>query len=660
MAAPFLAWGVTTSLHAGRTKVGSRATTGAASSVSTATPGWSRLPAGARHDIAADLAVSLRGYQVHHLSAVNAAQDLALRFSSDGVTLTSAGARVGLRLTSLGRAGNVEAVAPSIPTPDGASVSYAHPGGVVESYRNTPLGVDQAFTLDRRPAGKGPLVLDVATTPGTTARLDSRGLLLSNKQALLQYGSLSVTDAGGAPVPASLTTAGSTIAIHIDDAGSRYPLHVDPLVTQASDIVGTGASGAAFQGYSVAISADGNTVAVGGPYDNSDTGAVWIFTRSGTTWTQQGSKLVGTGAVGHAYQGLAVALSADGNTLAEGGAYNNSDAGAVWVFTRSGTTWSQQAELTGSGASGSAFQGTSVGLSADGNTLAEGGSQDNSLAGAVWVFSRSGSTWSQIGSKLTGSNNLDAEMGMSIAVSPDASTILAGGAVDDDSVGAAWVFTLSGSTWSQQGSKLTPPSYSGPDAYFGSTVALSTNGSTALVGAQSDNSGVGSAWVFVRSGSTWSAQTKLLATGESGGGHFGSSVALAGSGTEAVVGGYDDNSGPGAVWVFTESNGSWAQQGSKLTSGLSSGWYGYDSAVSADGGTLVSSAVLAGSDAGGVWIDVTPLITSPSSMSFGEQTVATSTPVQWIPVSDGGDSMLWFDSYAAISGADAADFSIPS
>src|SRR5208282_6465388 len=91
-----------------------------------------------------------------------------------------------------------------------------------------------------------------------------------------------------------------------------------------------------YQGYSVALSEDGNTAIWGGHSDNEDVGAAWVFTRSGTTWTQQGSKLVGTGATGQAQQGYSVALSALGNAAIVGGPYDNSFAGAAWVFTPSG------------------------------------------------------------------------------------------------------------------------------------------------------------------------------------------------------------------------------------------------------------------------------------------------------------------------------------
>jgi hypothetical protein len=116
----------------------------------------------------------------------------------------------------------------------------------------------------------------------------------------------------------------------------------------ATDAVGQGSLGS-----SVALSADGTTAIVGGPTDSSNAGAAWVFTQSGGVWTQQGSKLVGIGAASPANQGSSVALSADGNTAIVGGSgdnFNSLQAGAVWVFTRSGGVWTQQGpKLVGTG-----------------------------------------------------------------------------------------------------------------------------------------------------------------------------------------------------------------------------------------------------------------------------------------------------------------------
>jgi hypothetical protein len=133
---------------------------------------------------------------------------------------------------------------------------------------------------------------------------------------------------------------------------------------------------------------------VGGLTDDANVGAAWVYTRSGGVWTQQGSKLIGTGAVGNANQGSSVALSGDGNTAFVGGRGDNPSfliprvgAGAAWVFKRSGGVWTQfGSKLVGTGAIGDAFQGFSAALSADAGTAIVGGQQDNAAQGAAWVF----------------------------------------------------------------------------------------------------------------------------------------------------------------------------------------------------------------------------------------------------------------------------------
>jgi IPT/TIG domain len=106
-----------------------------------------------------------------------------------------------------------------------------------------------------------------------------------------------------------------------------------PTTQQGPKLIGTGAAvGLVQQGYSVALSADGATALVGSPADDANTGAAWVFTRTGGIWTQQGTKRVGTGAVGAAEQGTSVVLSADGTTALVGGPADDAGLGAIWVF----------------------------------------------------------------------------------------------------------------------------------------------------------------------------------------------------------------------------------------------------------------------------------------------------------------------------------------
>jgi FG-GAP-like repeat/FG-GAP repeat len=268
---------------------------------------------------------------------------------------------------------------------------------------------------------------------------------------------------------------------------------------QGPKLVGSGGVGYQNrQGQSVAVSADGNTAIVGGPDDNSGIGAAWVFTRSNGVWTQQGDKLVGTGAVGYAGQGGSVALSADGSTAIVGGLQDNFDVGAAWVFTRSNGVWTQQgSKLVGTGAIGpNAGQGSSVALSAEGNTAIIGGPGDNLLVGAMWVFTRSNGMWSQQGNKLVGSGWVgEPRQGKSAALSADGNTAIMGGVFDNFGAGAAWIFTRGKGVWTQQGSKLVGTG-GGWSSEQGWSVSLSADGRTAIIGGPPDNMDVGAAWVF--------------------------------------------------------------------------------------------------------------------------------------------------------------------
>jgi VCBS repeat protein len=381
---------------------------------------------------------------------------------------------------------------------------------------------------------------------------------------------------------------------------------------QGPKLVGTGAVGNARQGYSVSLSADGNTAIVGGFFDNSTAGAAWVWTKSGGIWTQQGAKLVGAGAVFNAFQGWSVSLAADGNTAIVGGIGDNGSDGAAWVWTRSGGTWTQQGiKLVGAGAVGGANQGHSVSLSADGNTAIVGGMGDNSSAGAAWVWTRSGGIWTQQGAKLFGSGAVgSANQGFSVSLAADGNTAIVGGRGDNGGAGAAWVWTRSAGIWTQQGTKLFGSGAMGFGRQ-GSSVSLSADGNTAIVGGFLDNNG-GAAWVWTRSVGIWTQQgAKLVGSDAVGLARQGNSVSLSADGNTAIVGGYLDD-GAGAAWVWTRSGGVWTQQGAKLvgSGAVGNANQGYSVSLSANGNTAIVGGLADDSNAGAAWV-----FTSPASVA---------------------------------------------
>jgi hypothetical protein len=478
---------------------------------------------------------------------------------------------------------------------------------------------------------QAPAISNFTPTTGTVGTLVTiTGSNLSNSQTLTIGGvnALPVSNDGTTLVAMVMPGAatGSVIVGNADGtatAGSPFTLQASgaTFTQQNNKLVGTGNVSSGQQGHSVSISADGNTAIVGAPYDNSNQGAAWIFIRSGTVWNQQ-AKLVGTGATGAARQGYSVAISADGNTVLIGGVEDNSAMGATWVFTRNGGVWSQQGnKLVGTGGGATAWQGCSVALSADGNTAAAGGYQSGSNQGGTWVFTRNAGVWTQQGPKLFGTGAVmnTAGQGYSVAISGDGNTILTGGYMDGwafgTATGAAWVFTRTGGVWTQQGSKLAGAGYVAGNVAQGSGVALSADGNTALIGGYSDNNKKGAAWVFTRSAGVWAQEgSKLVGTGASAISEQGYSVSLSADGNTALVGGWQDaNVIGGGMWVFKRSGGNWSQAGSRLNGAgnVTAAYQGRSIALSADGSTAIMGGTWDNFQIGAAWVFTTDPVALP-------------------------------------------------
>ncbi len=409
-------------------------------------------------------------------------------------------------------------------------------------------------------------------------------------------------------------------------------------------------------GMNVALNADATTMAVSAYFESSSSkgvnsiqddklpqaGAVYIFTRSGDRWSQQAYiKAPNTGRFpnpkdpndwGDGDQfGFSIALSGDGNVLAAGSLSEDSnasginnfafedddsapDAGAVYIYTRSGDTWTFRDYIKSSNNSAGDRFGYSVALSASGNTLVasaydEGGSgrgvntiPDNLRggSGAVYVFERTNDSWRQTAYLKGSQQNRNDALGVSVAISDDGNTIVAGTADDTclvpginapcrdatwppqlgaGSAGAAYVWVRSGNTWVEQA--YLKPTNPDLEDLFGVRVSISGDGNTIVVGSpqedskaqgingpQMDNSadGSGAAYVFRRSGTTWRQVAYVKGSNTEAFDQFGSAVALSSDGRTAVIGApteasaakgvngnQKDNSlpGSGAAYVFT-------------------------------------------------------------------------------------------------------------
>ncbi len=381
-----------------------------------------------------------------------------------------------------------------------------------------------------------------------------------------------------------------------------------PNTQQGDKLVGQGNSGLAGSGKSVAISADGNTAIVGAPNDNNQQGAAWIYVRDDkNVWKQQGSKMLGNDAIGPAQQGGAVGISADGNTVIVGGSLDNGGMGAAWIFVRKYDVWTQQGtKLTGTGYDNSnapVNMGYSVGMSADGNTVILGAPKDAHPRGAAWIFSRNGNSWTQQGEKLFDESSIDGLQGNSVGLSADGNTAIVGAPLDNNRQGAAFLFFKSGTEWNRKPKKLAVEGLY--PKYLGFSVALNADGSSAITGSPLADNARGAAWVFQNDGTEWIQKgNKIFGENSPNNTEQGWSVAMSADGNSVLLGAKLDNWSNGAAWVFTWTNSSWLQRGPKLTgiSNIGIANQGQSLALSADGSTAIIGGNLDNESMGASWI----------------------------------------------------------
>jgi len=543
-------------------------------------------------------------------NAANPRQGWRISFAPDGsVGLQpdqSAAWRWGLRLAAVGYRTPQALTHPTHLSASGPEVHYTWSDELTEWWVNRPTGLEQGFTLARRPAGydgHSPLRLWLAPHGDLQPVLaeDAVHFVDGAGHPVLHYHTLRAWDATGRAVAGRIELHDGQLTLTLDDAAASYPLTIDPTVQTAYL---KAANAGASDEFAFAVATSGDTIVVGArfedsgnpanPNDNSaqDTGAIYVFTRNGASWTQQAYLKAAIRDPGDDF-GFAVAI--DGDTIVVGASGEESgtgdpndnsrtDSGAAYVFVRNGTSWSQQAYLKPGNPDVSDLAGRSVAIS--GNTIVVGaynedsnGSSPNdnsaSNAGAAYVFVRNGTSWSQQAYLKAANAGAGDEFGRSVAIVGD--TIVVGAPYEDSSsaanpgndsftdAGAAYVFTRSGSSWTQR-AYLKAGTVT-PGAEFGYAVAL--DGNSLVVGAPGEG-GTGAAYVVTGSGPNWSQQGFLRADNAGNLDYFGAFVAISGDILAVGAPGEDsasastpsDNSRPdsGAAYVFTRSGSSWTQR----------------------------------------------------------------------------------------------------
>ena len=446
-----------------------------------------------------------------------------------------------------------------------------------------------------------------------------------------------------------LTT--TVVAAHLRAQSPAAPVRQVAFLKASNPQVGAhfGCGGAldGHAGVGVAISSDGNTLAVGAPHESSaakgingnqtdtslyDSGAVYVFTRRGAGWEQQAYIKASNPDMGAEF-GHTVALSVDGNTLAVAAIWESSgtkgingnqtdksvpQSGAVYVFTRQNNRWTQQAYIkasnTGEGPSagedygdGDQF-GFSLTLSKDGNTIAvgavtedggakgiNGNQNDNSMmsSGAVYVFARTRGTWSQQAYVKASNTAAGVQFGYSVALNADG-TVLAVGAYDEG-----------GGSNDVDGAQ-EPTRTPNPNARGGFT----------------GSNGRGAVYIFARAAGEWKQTNYLKATNIENGDSFGVSNMLSDDGNTILIGSLDEDclctgivqgrttvgnndqpsdTSSGAAYVFVRSGATWAQQAYIKPTTIHAGdWFGNRLALSGDGNTALIGSPLEDNSAQGV------------------------------------------------------------
>jgi hypothetical protein len=582
--------------------------------------------------------------------------------------------QISLKLNSIGYSSKTKYKKPQKIASNSTRLTYQWSDNVNEVWTNSSNRLEQWFEIQQRPTGATQgqqLTLQLELTTDLQVAQNGNALSFANK---ISYDKLKVWDSTGAEIPSSMHLQDNTLSLVVEDHLAQYPLIIDPAFQQQAYVKASNTEDFDQFGGTVAIS--GDTLVVGSHQERSNAtgvngdetdnslifaGAVYVFTRSGTVWSQQAYvKASNTGAEDSF--GGAVAISGDtlvvgafgeasSATGVDGDETDNSanNSGAVYVFTRTAGIWSQQAYLKASNTEIDDWFGKSVSISGD--TLVAGARREDSNAtgvdgdgvnnlasnaGAAYVFTRTAGVWSQQAYLKASNTGTDDTFGGSVSISGETLVVGANAessnatGVDGDGVnnlarnaGAAYVFTRTAGVWSQQA--YLKASNTGTGDAFGWSVAIS--GDTVVSGAYAEGSnatgvngdglnnlatGAGAAYVFTRTATIWSQQAYLKASNTDAGDAFGISAAISadtlviGAQSEAsnatgIDGDETDNSasGAGAAYVFNRKAGVWGQQAYlKASNAEATDAFGWAVATSED--TPVVAGWLEDSNATGV------------------------------------------------------------
>ena len=362
-------------------------------------------------------------------------------------------------------------------------------------------------------------------------------------------------------------------------AGSAYIYSRSGMTwTQEAKITASDKVASDYFGYAVSMTSDGSRVVVtstnSSPGGLAQAGAAYIYSRSGSVWTEE-AKITASDKASSDYFGESVSISNDGTRVVVGAPYSDpggtSGAGATYIYSRSGTVWTQEAKIIASDKAANDTFGQSVSISSDGSRVVVGaytsdpGGTGN--AGSAYIYSRSGTTWTEEAKIIASDKVTGDQFGKSVSMTSDGSRVVVGAYNSDPGgtgdAGAAYIYSRSGTAWTQE-AKITESDKAASDN-FGNSVSISNDGSRVVVGARPNDPGgttnAGAAYIYSRSGTTWTEEAKIVASDKAASDLFGHSVSLSSDGSRVVVGALYSNPGgiadAGAAYVFSRSGNVW-------------------------------------------------------------------------------------------------------
>jgi len=293
-------------------------------------------------------------------------------------------------------------------------------------------------------------------------------------------------------------------------------------------------------GFSVSLDKCGKTAIIGTPFGDEpkeNAGNAYIFTKSDSTWSEHTKLILPTDSVSPNDQyGRSAAISNDGNVVIFGAPFADTG-GAAAIFERDTAmdVWNFKEIITPSDETNGKDFGTSVSLDCDGGVAVIGAPGDNSDEGAAYIFNKvNASDWQQIQKIVALDSTSNSIFGTSVDISGDSKTLVVGAPRSDTSPGATYVFTESSGTWTQE-QKLIQ-SLSASDDRMGIGVSIDDDGDTIIVGAESLGTGVGSVTIWKKINSIWIEHDRILPSDSASGSRFGQCVSSNCDGDTFVIG----------------------------------------------------------------------------------------------------------------------------